>query len=121
MTLPRPAPGTLKWWIIGAVGISAGIALVVWFALSATLGLPSWQTYSFKVVDDRSVTVTFDVHRPGGQPLTCTIEALDRDFGRVGSVSFAVPKTETDSSRHTATVRTTTRAVTGQVRTCTMP
>ena len=121
MTLPRPAPGTLKWWIIGSLGIAASVALVVWFALSATVGLPSWQTWGFKIVDDRTVSVTFDVTRPEGQPMTCTIEALDRDFGRVGSVQFAVPQTETETGRHTATVLTTTRAVTGQVRTCTMP
>lgn len=121
MPLPRPAPGTLKWWIIGSAGIAASVALVVWFALSATVGLPSWQTWGYKVVDDRTVTVTFDVNRPGGAPMTCTVEALDRDFGPVGSISVAVPQTETESSRHTATVLTTTRAVTGHVKTCTMP
>jgi hypothetical protein len=121
MTQTRPAPGTLKWWIVGVIGIGAGIALVVWFALSATVGLPTWQTWAYKVVDDRTVTVTFDVTRPGGQPMTCTVEALDRDFGVVGSARHAVPQTETETSRHTATVRTTTRAVTGRVKTCTMP
>jgi hypothetical protein len=121
MTQTRTAPSNLKWWIVGVLGIGAGVALAVWFALSATVGLPSWQTWSYKVVDDRTVTVTFDVTRPGGQPMTCTIEALERDFGVVGSMRYAVPQTDTETSRHTATVRTTTRAVTGTVKTCTMP
>ena len=121
MPLPRPAPGTLKWWIVGALGITAGVALVVWFALASTVGLPSWQTWSYKVVDDRTVTVTFEVTRPGGQPLTCTIEAMDRTFAPVGQLAYAVPQTPTETSRHTATVRTTNRAVTGEVKTCTLP
>lgn len=121
MTLPKPAPGTLKWWIVGTVGITAGVALAVWFGLSSTLGQPSWQTYAYKVVDDRSVSVTFDVHRPEGQPMTCTIRALDKDFAPVGSLRYSVPRTDAETSRHTVTVRTTTRAVTGEIQTCTMP
>lgn len=121
MTLPKPAPGTLKWWIVGTVGIGAGVALAIWFGLSSTLGQPSWQTYSYKVVDDRSVSVTFEVHRPDGRPMTCTVRALDKDFAPVGSLSYAVPQTGEESSRHTVLVRTTTRAVTGEVKACTLP
>ena len=117
-TLPRPAPGTLKWWVIGTLGIGAGIALAVWFGLSATLGQPSWQTLGYKVVDDQTVRVTFEVNRPGGKALTCTVEALARDFGVVGTAQVAVPASPDETSTQTSTLRTTSRAVTGQVRTC---
>ena len=117
-TLPHPAPGTTKWWVVGTIGIAAGIALAVWFGLSATLGQPSWQTVGYKVVDDQSVRVTFEVSRPGGKALTCTVEALARDFGVVGTAQVSVPASSDETSTQTASLRTTSRAVTGQVRTC---
>ncbi len=117
-TLPRPAPGTTKWWVIGTLGIAAGIALAVWFGLSSTLGQPNWQTTGYKVVDDQNVRVTFEVSRPGGKALTCTVEALARDFSVVGTAQVDVPASSDETSTETATLRTTSRAVTGQVRTC---
>jgi hypothetical protein len=117
-TLPRPAPGQLKWWVIGAIGILAGVALAIWFGLSATLGQPSWQTLGYKVVSDQQVRVDFEVYRPGGTALTCTVEALARDFSPVGTSSVRVPASADETTRMSATLRTTSRAVTGQVKTC---
>ncbi|NUO89551.1 MAG: DUF4307 domain-containing protein [Dermatophilaceae bacterium] len=117
-TLPRPAPGQLKWWVIGTVGILGGVGLAIWFGLSATLGQPSWQTLRYQVVSDQQVRVDFEVYRPGGTALTCTIEALARDFSPVGTSSIQVPAGADETTRMSATLRTTSRAVTGQVRTC---
>ena len=121
MRVPRPQPGQLKWWVIGAIGIGGGIALAIWFGLAASVGLPSWETYGYKVVDDQTVTVTFDVTRPEGRPLTCTVHAIARDFATVGTIDVQVPQSVSETSRETVTVRTTSRAVTGEVQTCTMP
>lgn len=121
MSLPKPAPGTLKWWIVGTIGIGGGIAMAIWFGLSATLGVPTWETLSFKVVNDQTVTVKFQVNRPSGQPMTCHVRALAKDFSTVGSVEAKVPRASSDTSEQTVTFRTTTRAVSGEVRTCTMP
>ena len=117
-TLPRLAPGQLKWWVVGTVGILAGVALAIWFGLSATLGQPSWQTLGYKVVSDQQVRVDFEVYRPGGTALTCTVEALARDFSPVGTSRVQVPASAEETTRLSATLRTTSRAVTGQVRTC---
>ncbi len=121
-TLPRPAPGTAKWWVIGTIGVAAGVALAVWFGLSSTLGLASWTTTGYKVIDDQSVRVTFELNRPDGKPTTCTVQALARDFSTVGSVDvpYSAPPagTGTVTSTETVTVRTTSRAVTGEVKTC---
>ncbi|HET7400034.1 MAG TPA: DUF4307 domain-containing protein [Intrasporangium sp.] len=118
MRLPHPGPGELRWWVVGTVGIGAGVAVAVWLGLSMSVGQTSWQTFGYKVVDDRTVTVTFDVDRPGGAPVTCTVRALARDFGTVGTVDVQVPRAPQDSSRQSATVRTTSRAVTGEVVRC---
>ena len=117
-TLPRPAPGQLKWWVIGTVGILAGVALSIWWGLSATLGQPSWQTLGYKVVSDQQVRVDFEVHRPGGAAITCTVEALARDFAPVGTSRVRIPASTEETTTRSVTLRTTSRAVTGQVRTC---
>ncbi len=121
-TLPRPAPGTAKWWVIGTLGIAAGIAVAVWFGLSATVGLASWTTTGYKVVDDRSVRVVFDLTRPAGKVTTCTIHALARDFSTVGTIDVAYPAPPADggavTGSETVTVRTAARAVTGEVKSC---
>ena len=83
MPLPRTAPGTLKWWVIGSIGVALGVALAIWFGLSATLGLPSWQTMGYRVVDDGSVWVDFEAHSPDGKDLICTVHALAGDFAVV--------------------------------------
>lgn len=118
MPLPRPEPGTLKWWVIGTIGIGLGVALAIWFGLSATVGKPTWQTVSYKVVDNESVRVEFEATSPDGRPLVCTIRALREDFGVVGSTDVTVAFNGADSTRHSATVRTTSRAVTGTVDRC---
>jgi len=117
-TVPRPAPGQLKWWVIGTVGILAGVGLAIWFGLSATLGQPSWDTLGYKVVSDQQVRVDFQVYRPGGTALTCTIEALAKDFSPVGTTTVDVAASTDETTTEVATLRTTSRAVTGQVKTC---
>ena len=117
-SLPRPAPGQLKWWGVGTVGILAGVALATWFGLSATLGQTSWQTLGYKVLSDQQVRVDFEVYRPGGRAITCTVEALARDFAPVGTSTVQVPASADETTTQSALLRTTSRAVTGQVKTC---
>ncbi|HEX6055161.1 MAG TPA: DUF4307 domain-containing protein, partial [Intrasporangium sp.] len=101
-----------------SIGIALGVALAVWFGLSATLGLPTWQVTGYKVVDNDSVRVDFEVHSPGGKNLVCTVHALARDFAVVGSTDVPVQLAGSDSTRTSVTLRTTSRAVTGDVKTC---
>ena len=39
MPLPRPAPGTTRWWVVGGLGITAAVALIVWFGLASANAL----------------------------------------------------------------------------------
>ena len=122
MPLPRPAPGTLHWWVIGAVGIAIGVAGAIWFGVSATVGLPTFQTMSYKVLGDESVSVSFEVTSPDGDAVSCTVQALARDFSTVGSIDVAIPASadgQGTATERTVTLRTTSRAVTGEVKGCT--
>ena len=33
MPLPRPAPGTARWWVIGVVGCLAAVGVIVWWGV----------------------------------------------------------------------------------------
>src|SRR5690349_11094443 len=66
MTLPRPAPGTARWWVVGVVGISLGVAVVVWYGLATTVGAVQPVVTAYRVESDRSVVVEYDLHRPQG-------------------------------------------------------
>lgn len=116
--LPRPAPGTLRWWVVGSIGIAAGTAMAVWFGISATSGQVSWVDTGYRHVDSRTLDVEYDLYRPAGSAVTCTVRALDVHHGTVGSTQVTLPPTGEDASHQTTRVRTTTPAVSGEVQSC---
>lgn len=118
MPIPRPAPGTAKWWVVGTIGILLGCAMAVWLGLASTLGKPSWTDLSYRVIDDLAVDVTYRVSRPAGRDVTCAIRALDKGFGTVGRIDVVIPGSDAPSVQRTTRVRTTARAVTGVVKSC---
>ena len=118
MPLPRPAPGTGRWWVVGIVGGGIITALAVWLALANSVGRVTWVDTGYKVVDDRSVRVEVDVHRPSGEAVTCQVNALDESFGVVGTLEVRVPASIERSVHQVVVVRTAARAVTGTVKSC---
>ncbi len=118
MPIPRPAPGAAKWWVVATIGIALGCAMAVWFGLASTVGKPSWQDLGYRVIDDTTVDVTYLVSRPDGRDVTCVIRAMDQGFGTVGLVEVQIQGSDNSSVQRTTRVRTTTRAVTGVVRSC---
>jgi len=94
--------------------------MAVWFGLAGTVGRPSWTVVGYRVIDDRAVDVTYFVNRPDGRDVTCLIRALDHGFATVGLLEVHIPASEANSVRRTTRVRTTTRAVTGLVKSCSM-
>ncbi|WP_406832125.1 DUF4307 domain-containing protein [Pedococcus sp. KACC 23699] len=119
MPLPRPAPGTGRWWVIGTIGCTIGVALAVWLGLANSLGQITVTNTGYHVVDQRSVKVEFDVHRPADQAVTCHLKALDTTFGVVGVLDVQIPASPESTVHQEAVVRTTSRAVTGVADTCT--
>jgi hypothetical protein len=115
--IPRPAPGTARWWVVGTLGILLGCAMAVWFGLAGTVGRPSWTLVGYRVIDDRAVDVTYVVSPPAGRGATCLIQAMDQSFATVGLLEVHIPASVAPAQR-TTRVRTTTRAVTGVVRSC---
>ena len=116
MPLPRPAPGTTRWWVVGGLGVTAAVAVIVWFGLASANALGADVT-GYKVVSDSEMTLGYDVHRPDGGAVRCTVEAQDVRHGRVGTVTDDVPAGARSVHREVR-VRTSARAVTGVVASC---
>jgi hypothetical protein len=119
MPLPRPAPGTARWWVIGVVGCLAAVGVIVWWGVVTTVGGVTPEVTGYRVDSDTAVTVEYDLHRPAGVAVVCRINALDSGRNRVGTVEDAVPAQGPASVHRVVSLRTTVRAVTGVVDSCT--
>lgn len=117
MRLPRPAPGTGRWWVIGAVGIGLAIAYVVWFGLGL-VGAVRPVVTGFAVSSPSSASIEYDVHRPAGVAVRCVLTALDIRKGRVGTVEDLIPAGSQTSVHRSVSLRTSALATTVVVDSC---
>jgi uncharacterized protein (DUF58 family) len=109
--LSRPLLGVLT-----AVLIAVLTAGAWWAYQRSTEGQVTSDLVSYKVIDDRTVTVTFEVHKSSQQRVLCRLEALGDDGGAVGGQDVHLGP---DADRRvTATITTTDRAYAGVVRGC---
>ncbi len=93
-------------------------AVVIWWTAADSPQRITATTVGYKVDSDRGVTVSFDVTRPPEQPVTCTVTAQDGTFAPVGSAQLVIPTGGERTTHHVVTVRTASRAVTGNVTDC---
>ena len=119
MPLPRPAPGTARWWVIGVVGCLAAAGVIIWWGITTTVGSVAPVVTAYRVDSDTAITVEYDLHRPAGVAVVCRISALDGGRNRVGTVEETVPAQGPASVHRVVTLRTSVRAVTGVVDSCT--
>jgi hypothetical protein len=119
MPLPRPAPGTTRWWVVGSVAILLAVAGITWWGITSTSGSVRPEVTGYRVESDTSVVVEYDLHRPDGVAVVCRVVALDSSRGRVGTVEDAVPADGPTSVHREVRIRTTVRAVSGVVDSCT--
>ena len=119
MPLPRPAPGTTTWWVVGIVGCLAAVGVIVWWGVTTTTGAVTPEVTGYHVDSDTAITVEYDLHRPAGVAVVCRISALDGGRNRVGTVEETVPSQGPTSVHRVVSLRTSVRAVTGVVDSCT--
>ena len=109
--LSRPALVVLTAALIAVLTAGA-----FWAYQRSTEGQVSSTLLSYEVVDDRTVTVTFEVHKDAQQRVRCRVEALGDDGGAVGVQDVRLgPDAD---SRVTSTITTTARAYAGVIRGC---
>ena len=119
MPLPRPAAGTSRWWIVGSLAVLLAVAAITWWGIRTTSGSVRPEVTGYRVESDTSVVVEYDVHRPEGVAVVCRVSALEGSHGRVGTVQDAVPAAGPASVHREVRIRTTVRAVSGVVDSCT--
>ena len=119
MPLPRPAPGTTRWWVVGILGCLAAVGVIVWWGIVSTVGSVRPEVTAYRVESDTSIVVEYDLHRPAGVAVVCRISALDGGRNRVGTVEDTVPAQGPASVHRVVSLRTSVRAVTGVVDSCT--
>jgi hypothetical protein len=119
MPLPRPAPGTTRWWVVGTLGCLLAVGVIIWWGITTTTGSVRPEVTGYQVVSDTSVVVDYDLHRPVGTAVVCRISALDGGRNRVGTVEDTIPAQGPASVHRVVALRTSVRAVTGVVDSCT--
>ena len=119
MPLPRPAPGTTRWWVVGTVGCLLAVGVIVWWGIVGTVGSVRPEVTGYRVESDAAVLVEYDLHRPAGVAVLCRVSALDASRNRVGTLEDAVRASGPTSVHREVRVRTSARAVTGVVDACT--
>ena len=119
MPLPRLAPGTLKWWVLGSIWAVVATAVIVWVMVTRVPQQVSPTVTAYRVVSNAEVVVDYDLRRPANTAVTCVVVALDIHQGWVGSVSDEVPAGPSSGTVHReVTIRTSAPAVTGLVDSC---
>ncbi len=107
-------------WIIGvAIAVAAAVvALFGWFTVSGSLDAVDVDTTGFEVVDEHSVTVSFQVTAPPGRSVACAVEAQDREHGVVGWRVVEIAAGESHAQSLRELIPTTAEATTGFVNSC---
>lgn len=113
-----PDRGSRRWWAVGGVLVAVAVALTVWFGVSSTQDAITTTDVGFEHTGEREITMVFDLTRDPGTTVSCTITAMDGDYGRVGTAQHEVPASQERTTRVRAAVRTTTQAVTATVKQC---
>lgn len=73
---------------------------------------------AFSVVDEHTVSVTFQLTAPLGREVACAIEALDAEYGVVGWKVVEYPAADVSVRAFTEIIPTLGEATTGLVNTC---
>ncbi|AND16964.1 DUF4307 domain-containing protein [Rathayibacter tritici] len=111
-------------WLFGGVAlafVAVFAAWVIWAGLDGARGQVDVQDTAHEVVDDRTVTVSFDLTAPVEREVACAVQALNEQSAVVGWLVVEYPASTERFRSHTETVRTTELANTGLISSCWLP
>ncbi len=116
-------PGRRRWgrrgaWAAAAAFVAVFTAWVVWGGLSGTTTSVDTVDAAYKVIDDRSVSITFRAALPPGSSASCALQAQNQAHGIVGLKIVDVPESDVRVRSITSVVNTTELAVTGLIYRC---
>jgi hypothetical protein len=109
-----------RWIIVTVAVLFAAVftAWVVWAGLDNGQGSLDARDIGHRLVDDRSVDVTWEVSVAAGTEVSCALQAQNEAHGIVGWKIVRLPASEAYTRQYTETVRTAQRSVTGLIYRC---
>ncbi|MCR2817058.1 DUF4307 domain-containing protein [Microbacterium jiangjiandongii] len=105
------------WIIVAVVAVAATVSLG-WSTVATSMSSVDVDATAYSVVDEHTVTVTFQVVAPSDGIVACALEAQDEEHGVVG---WRVVEMSLERGRlqvFTETIPTTGEATTGLVNSC---
>jgi len=103
--------------ILSIVGVALLTVTTAWFGFANYSPL-SFQDLGYRVLSDTRVEIDFELTRPAGADVLCSLEALNNQFAPVGWIEIVIPGSDSTTVRNTITLNTTELAVTGLVDEC---
>jgi len=104
--------------VAGAVFAAVLVGWVVWAGLDQANGSLDTVDVGHKIVDSRTVRVSFQVSMPEGSTASCALQAQNEAHGIVGWKIVEVPASTKYTTSYTEVVRTSEQAVTGLIYRC---
>ena len=105
-------------WALGGVFALVLIAWVVWTGLDGASEKIEARDTRHQIIDDHSVSVTFEVSMPTGSPASCAVQALNESFTVVGWKVIDLPPSDLYTRSFTELVNTTELSNTGLIYKC---
>ena len=115
-----PRRRIVGWTIVAVLALSAVGYLGYTTFVSSAASVTATDT-GFTVNDDTSVSTSFQITAPVGEPVACALEARDEDHGTVGWRVVQYPASDDASRACSETIPTLSLATTGFVNACWVP
>lgn len=109
---------TRTWWIAVAVIAVAATVALGWSTVATSMASIDVDATGYEVVDERTVTVTYQVVAPADGTIACALEAQDVEHGVVGWRVVEHDVRGGDAQAFTDTIPTVAEATTGLVNSC---
>ncbi|MEO6942237.1 MAG: DUF4307 domain-containing protein [Terrimesophilobacter sp.] len=105
--------------IIGAALVVVVFAAwVIWAGLDNGQGNLAAQDFAHSVVNNETVSITWQVSVSAGTPVSCALQAQNEAHAIVGWKIIDLPASATFNTMYTEVIRTSQRAVTGLIYRC---
>jgi hypothetical protein len=105
-------------WAAAAAFTVVLAAWVVWVAFDNTDDTVASRDIAHRVLDDRTVRISYDVSMTPGTSAQCALEVQNESHSIVGWKIVDIPASESYTQAFTDTVRTTQLGVTGLIYRC---
>ncbi|MDR6865617.1 hypothetical protein J2Y69_000199 [Microbacterium resistens] len=113
----RTPRGRLPWIVVGIVA-AVVIGIAGWLTVRSSSDSVDITGTGYEVVDEHTVTVSFQITAPRDRTVHCIVEAQDEEFGIVGWRVVEYPASADHSRAFVETVPTLGLATTGLVNAC---